>query len=178
MPDNQEVYLHRTGLSSIVFDILERIQRPDHAVDTDEQALLYHFKDITEEGHVREGTEATEESQIWESGRVIVPNLGQWAPAYHLFATQRALDQTPVDVRSGKPPVMFTGISMTLIRLVEQKTDLVISVNVPHSQGGFEERDLDFAKGKMGPLMVAAKEYQEKLLASLKIEDWSLFVQD
>ena len=151
---------------------------PDHPCATDEQALLYHFKDITEEGHVREGTESEEESKIWESGRITVPGLGAEVPAYNLFATQNPQAQPPAAARSGKPPVDFTGILMTLIRLESRKTDLVFCVNVPHAQGEYDAAEIDFGARKVGRQLAAAEEYQTKVLESLKIEDWSLFVQE
>ncbi|KAL9055386.1 MAG: hypothetical protein Q9162_003583 [Coniocarpon cinnabarinum] len=178
VPDNQEVYLHRTQLMSVVFDILERVERPGHPIDTDEQALLYHYKDITEEGHVREGTESEEESQVWECGQITLPNFGSAISAYNLTATQTPHAQPPAAARSGKPPVNFTGILMTLLRLKEQQTDLVISINVPHAQGDYSPGDIKFAEKRVGPLMSRAREYQAKLLESFKIEDWGLFVQE
>lgn len=139
---------------------------------------MYHYKDITEEGHVREDTESEEETQIWESGKVVIPHLGGEVPAYSMFATQSPRVQPPAAARSGKPPVVFTGILMTLIRLEKQKTDLIISVNVPHAQGEYNPDDVDPVAQKPGPLLTIARLHQQKLLESFKIEDWGLFVED
>ena len=54
VPDNQEVYLDANGLTSIIFDITERVAH----LATDEDALKYHFEDIVETG---EGV------RIWDS---------------------------------------------------------------------------------------------------------------
>lgn len=50
VPDNQEVYLDNAGFSSIVFDILERVEKGN-----DLEALKFHLADIVEEdrGEVR-----------------------------------------------------------------------------------------------------------------------------
>ena len=47
MPDNQEVYLSSTGLSSILFDVTERVCKP-----SDEAALKFHLDDIIEESDI------------------------------------------------------------------------------------------------------------------------------
>lgn len=43
IPDHQEVFLDANGYSSIVFEILERVDKP-----TDEEALQYHFQDLVD----------------------------------------------------------------------------------------------------------------------------------
>ena len=53
VPDHQEVWLDRNGFTSIVFEILERVEKPDV------EALKYHLQDIVEED---EG-----EMRIWTS---------------------------------------------------------------------------------------------------------------
>lgn len=40
IPDHQEVYLDNSGYTSIVFEILQRVEKPD------EEALQYHFHDL------------------------------------------------------------------------------------------------------------------------------------
>ena len=57
VPDNQEVYLAADGLSSLVFDLGERVT--DQA--TDEAALRFHFDDIVDEG---------DEKVVWEIRRL------------------------------------------------------------------------------------------------------------
>jgi hypothetical protein len=44
VPSNQEVFLDRDGFSSIVVDILERVDKRSN-----EEALDYHFSDIVDE---------------------------------------------------------------------------------------------------------------------------------
>ena len=50
VPDHQEVWIDKDGYTSIVFEILERVEKPD------DEALRYHSRDIVEEedeGNVR-----------------------------------------------------------------------------------------------------------------------------
>lgn len=43
VPDHQEVYLDKDGYTSIIVEVLERVEKPD----TD--AVLYHLQDILDE---------------------------------------------------------------------------------------------------------------------------------
>ena len=45
MPDNQEVYLDKSGFTSLTFDITERVSH----LSTDKEALEYHFADTVAE---------------------------------------------------------------------------------------------------------------------------------
>lgn len=61
MPDNQEVYLDKDGLSSIVFDILERVDKPDL------DALKYHLEDIVEDD--------VNATKLWTSNSAVLNKL-------------------------------------------------------------------------------------------------------
>lgn len=65
-----------------------------------------------------------------------------------------------------------------MVRLVEQKTDLIIAINVPHVAGSYESADVDPASGKHGPLLEAAMRLRERVLETFEIRDWGLFVQE
>ena len=54
MPDNQEVYLDKDGFTSVVFDILERVGKPDI------EALKFHLHDIVEDD--------ANETKVWTTG--------------------------------------------------------------------------------------------------------------
>lgn len=63
IPSHQELYLSSSSSTSLLFEITERVCRPE----TDYEALLYHFKDIVEEGHV---------SHLWDtSGQIHLANF-------------------------------------------------------------------------------------------------------
>ncbi|KAK4549074.1 hypothetical protein LTR36_007530 [Oleoguttula mirabilis] len=161
VPDHQEVYLDQAGFTSIVVEVLERVEKPD------DDALQYHLQDLAEEdvGDVK----------VWGQGcePVHFSKLPQGTPAYTLLATsppgakQRG--------RANEPE--FVGILLTMIRLVEQKTDLIIAINVPHVAGTYDEAEVDLAGGKYGKLIEAAMGLREKVVETLEIRDWGLFVQ-
>lgn len=62
VPDNQEVYLDGDGFSSIVVEILERVE----TVSTDDEALEYHLRDLVED----EEDDAAEKTKVWSRGEV------------------------------------------------------------------------------------------------------------
>ena len=73
VPDNQEVYLDQQGFTSIVFDILERVQKPDI------EALKFHLQDIVEED--------AEQMKVWSSGDAHLAKL----PYVHRLSMPRRI---------------------------------------------------------------------------------------
>ncbi|KAF2100050.1 Mog1p/PsbP-like protein [Rhizodiscina lignyota] len=163
VPDNQEVYLDANGLTSIIFDILERVDESTAA--TDQDALKYHFHDIAS------GTNDT--TRFWHFGSATLTKLPN-TPAYVLFATQEPSRDAP---QRGPQPD-FTGILLTLVRLAKEKTDIVIAVNVPHVPGEYRPEDVDLPAQKLSPHLEAATAARQKILETFEIKDWSLFVNE
>jgi hypothetical protein len=91
-------------------------------------------------------------------------------PAYTLIATQ-----TPksANERGGAPD--FTALILTLLRIEKLSTDILITVNVPHIKGEYDEEEVDLALGKQGELIGDAVEYAAKIWETFKIKDWKLF---
>lgn len=166
VPDHQEVYLDSSGFTSIIFDITERVEN----VATDEEALKFHFDDI-----VSGSAEGTQYFHPGTATLAKMPNI----PTYTLFATQHP--QPPTISPSGtsapcNPAPDFTGILLVLVRLAEQKTDIVVTVNVPHVLGEYVSEAVDLATAKLGPLIDSAVKVQGKILETLEIKDWGLFM--
>jgi hypothetical protein len=69
----------------------------------------------------------------------------------------------------------FTAIIMTLLRLEKQKTDILITINVPHIKGEYDEEDVDLELGKQGKLIGDAVEHSARIWSTFKIKDWGLF---
>jgi len=67
---------------------------------------------------------------------------------------------------------------MILVRLVEQKTDIVITVNVPHVPGEYRKEGIDLPAQKVGPLLDTATAIRQRILETFDVKDWSLFVND
>ncbi|KAK4960170.1 hypothetical protein LTR10_003061 [Elasticomyces elasticus] len=180
VPDHQEVYLDKDGYTSIVVDILARVEK-----ENDQEALKYHLKDLVQED---EGEVTT-----WDISEVKMGKLHEidWCgkgeemlmynavrrdiiPAYTLLAT------TPPGARqrgrAHEPD--FVGVLLLLIRLVEQKTDVLVAVNVPHIPGHYVAGEVDLERRMTGGLLRVGGEIREKIVESLEIKDWELFVQE
>ena len=91
-------------------------------------------------------------------------------PAYTLIATQ-----TPraADDRTSSPD--FTAIILTLLRLERDSTDILVTINVPHIKGEYNEEDVDLELGKQGKLIGDAVDIAARIWESFKVKDWSLF---
>ncbi|KAF2459475.1 hypothetical protein BDY21DRAFT_300199 [Lineolata rhizophorae] len=162
VPDNQEVWLDTNGFTSIIFDITERVD--EQTASSDEDAMKFHFADIA--------SGSNDDTKIWTAGSAQMTKLPT-IPAYTMFATQTP----PEGVRTGcNPTPDFTGIMLVLLRLKEQQTDLVITVNVPHTPGEYNKEEVDPSAGKNGPLLNAGLAARQKILETFEIKDLSLFV--
>lgn len=198
VPDTQEVRLSRTSLTSVVVDILERAQPPAHPCHTDEEALDYHYRDVVsnetryvsqrerEQLNIRrtEGAgEEEKEKRVWERRPVAMGHL-EGVPAWTITATQHPVRPAPQangDTDEGgeeEQTVDFTGISLTLVRLREQKTDILIAVNAPYVRGEYDAADVDLREGKLGTVMKGALEVRDEILGSFTVVDWGLFVDE
>jgi len=93
-------------------------------------------------------------------------------PAYTLFATQ------PNRAKTKKNPEDFTGILLLLIRLENVLSDVLVSVNVPHVPGEYDEANIDFPTQKVGGLLEEAGTIRQKVLESFEVKDWSIFGEE
>lgn len=98
-----------------------------------------------------------------------IPRTG--TPAYTLISTQTPRSKD----RSSSPD--FTALIMTLLRLEKEKTDILITVNVPHIKGEYDEDEVDLELGKQGKLIGDAVEYSARIWSTFKIKDWGLFTE-
>jgi hypothetical protein len=69
----------------------------------------------------------------------------------------------------------FTALIMTLVRLERELTDVLITINVPHIKGEYDEEDIDLELGKQGKLIGDAVDYAAKIWETFKVKDWGLF---
>ncbi|KAL8951676.1 MAG: hypothetical protein Q9222_002356 [Ikaeria aurantiellina] len=169
VPDHQEIYLDASGFSSIIIEINERVTDAD--VTTDQEALKYHFHDIVEEHDA---------SKIWKTDVAHLPNFPPNTPTYTLLATTTP---PPAAIPNGdnnapRPKIpTFTAIMLTLIRLVPQATDTVLTINIPHIPGHQEtvDGDVDFEAGRFGSLVEEGARMRDELWRTLEVRDWGLF---
>ncbi|VUC34570.1 unnamed protein product [Clonostachys rosea] len=164
VPDNQEVWIDEEGFTSIIFDITERVGEPGSGPEIDGRAMTAHLEDLV-------GSDK-DTLKIWNTAETEFTRLEPGIPAYTLISTQ-----TPKVGRSqeGDSAPDFTALIMTLLRLEKQKTDILITINVPHIKGEYDEEDVDLELGKQGKLIGDAVEYSARIWQSFKIKDWSLF---
>jgi hypothetical protein len=65
----------------------------------------------------------------------------------------------------------FVYICLVLLRLEEQGTDVMLTVNVPHYKGEYEEAE----QGEETALMREGNEVRDEVLRTLRVVDWGLF---
>ncbi|KAF1844030.1 Mog1p/PsbP-like protein [Cucurbitaria berberidis CBS 394.84] len=155
VPDHQEVYLDAEGYSSVVVEILEYVHK-----SSDDEALQYHFADLVD------GT--GDATTIVEQGRAQLKSLPN-APLLTLTFIQTPPTPNPNPRR--KTPE-FTYIHLLLLRLKEQATDLMITINIPHYAGEYQKAA---EEGGQTQLMKDSAALKEKVLESFEIKEWGLF---
>lgn len=106
------------------------------------------------------------------ASQLSIPARRSKPPAYTLIATQTPKVRQSRDQTSAPD---FTAIIMTLLRLERYKTDVLITVNVPHIKGEYNRDEVDLELGKQGKLIGDAVEYSARIWETLRIKDWELF---
>jgi len=164
VPDTQEVYIDKTGFTSIIFEICERVGPAGSGAEIDGRALTTHLEELVGDD--------VDTVKVWNSTETVFSNLGDELPAYTLIATQTPRPD-PSKATSSAPD--FTAIILTLLRLEKESTDLLITINVPHIKGEYDEEEVDLQLGKQGRLIGDAVEYASKIWESFRVRDWNLF---
>ncbi|KAF1956799.1 Mog1p/PsbP-like protein [Byssothecium circinans] len=154
VPDHQEVFLDANGYSGAIVEILEYVDKP-----TDEEALQYHFADLVE------GT--GDSTDLLTQGRAVVGKM----PTTPVLTLSFIQTPGPTD-RPGRKTPDFVAIHLLLLRLKEQGTDILITINAPHYAGEYEK---PAQEGEMTQLMRDAAGVRERVLESLEVRDWGLF---
>ncbi|KAF1920365.1 hypothetical protein BDU57DRAFT_12326 [Ampelomyces quisqualis] len=153
IPDHQEVYLDTNGYSSIVVEILEYVQKP-----TDEEALQYHFADLVE------GT--GDSTTILTQEKVTFNHLNT-KPIHAL-----TFIQTPNAPPPNRKTPEYVFVHLLLLRLTEQGTDIMVTINIPHYAGEYEKAAKE---GEETRLMRESKAVRDKVLETFKVVEWGLF---
>ncbi|KAF2175550.1 Mog1p/PsbP-like protein [Zopfia rhizophila CBS 207.26] len=154
IPDHQEVYLDASGYTSIVFDILERVEKP-----TNEEALQYHFADLID------GT--GDETNVLNQGSAKMEKIPN-----NPLLTLTYIQTPPSETHPRRKQPEFVSINLLLLRLEKETTDIVITINVPHYAGEYAKNEAD---GAVTGLMKDAEVVKERILASFDIKYWGLF---
>ncbi|KAF2972044.1 hypothetical protein GQX73_g1606 [Xylaria multiplex] len=205
VPDNQEVYIDKEGFSSIIIEINERVGGGGSSPEIDGAALTTHLEEVVgndADGLKVWNTTPTKFSKLeyvlsftddlrssgFNDAQKLAPRfthiiyssvedyLIEDIPAYTLIATLHPQASTEGD---GPPPRAnspdFTAVILTLVRLERERTDILITINVPHIRGEYDEDNIDLQLGKQGQLIGDAVDYASRIWESFKVEDWSLF---
>lgn len=164
VPDNQEVWIDRDGFTSIIFDITERVGPKGSGPEIDGRAMTTHLEELV-------GSDK-DTLKIWNTAETEFSRLEPGIPAYTLISTQTPQVSQSKE-RTSAPD--FTALIMTLLRLEKFNTDILITINVPHIKGEYDEDEVDLQLGKQGKLIGDAVEYSARIWESFKIKDWGLF---
>ncbi|EAA29986.1 hypothetical protein GE21DRAFT_9776 [Neurospora crassa] len=169
VPDHQEVYIDKDGFTSIIVEITERVG-PDGptSLEEDGRALTTHLEELVGDD--------VDTVKVWNTTETRFSKLDPSIPAYTLIATQTPKPSDDSDSRrSSRQAPDFTALILTLVRLEREKTDILITINVPHIKGEYDEEDVDLALGKQGALLGRAVEYAAKIWETFEVKDWGLF---
>ncbi|KAH6623485.1 hypothetical protein F5144DRAFT_363078 [Chaetomium tenue] len=167
VPDNQEVYIDQNGFTSIIFDITQRVDARGEGLERDGRALTIHLEDLVGDD--------TDSVKVWNTTETQFSHLDDGTPAYTLIATQTPqAPSDPEDARRGSAPD-FTALILTLLRFEKEKADVLITINVPHIKGEYDEEEVDLALGKQGELIGDAVEYAARIWETFKVKSWRLF---
>lgn len=113
-------------------------------------------------------------------------HISEGFPVYSLIGTVSANPAARNAVETAEP-APYTALLITIIRLAEKKTDIVVTVNVPFLKNNmWVEEGRIAAPGYTGVLddqktsqwLDAGLAVRDKALQALNIHDWSLFVDD
>lgn len=78
----------------------------------------------------------------------------------------------PPPERPGRKLPEFVYIHLLLLRLKEQGTDIMVTINIPHYPGEYGKAEKEGEKTK---LMRDSELVKERVLQTFKIQDWGLF---
>ena len=164
VPDNQEVYIDKDGFTSIIFEICERVGASGSSAEIDGKAMTTHLEELVGDD--------VDTIKVWNTSDTEFSKLPEDIPAYTLIATQTP--RTNPSKNSTSAPD-FTAIVLTLLRLEKESTDILITINVPHIRGEYDEEEVDLQLGKQGQLIGDAVDMAARVWGTFQIKDWNLF---
>ncbi|PWW72524.1 Mog1p/PsbP-like protein [Tuber magnatum] len=167
IPDTQEVYVSmEEGIGiSVVIDLNQRVQAP-----SDLEALDVHFQDVADD-QGRSFAVVSKET-------ITLPKMAD-KPTYMITGT--------VSSRPSEDPEYFVGILMTLVRLSQQTTDVLITVNVPFNTSELVRAEKYLVSPRAGTTAGGGEKSQmlrlgmavlEGVLREFEVLDWGLFLED
>jgi Ran-interacting Mog1 protein len=155
VPSHQEVFLSPTTLTSIIVEINARLP------ESDTTAPNTHFADPVNPPDTASVTSTTKVT-------LAAPSLST-CPAYLVLGSIISYDH----VRSALPESILASVGfevkscLLLVRIEAEETDLCVRLNMPMKE---------FNEDEAAREEVFAKEVMERVVESLDVRDWSLFV--
>ncbi|ESO99532.1 hypothetical protein LOTGIDRAFT_213480 [Lottia gigantea] len=116
VPDNQEVFTHNVTDQSIIFDILEYIEEPDH------QAIQSHFQEVAEYNKASDN-DVTKIISIEEISKDELL-LTECTKAYYVLGQQKV-------AKFNETAKNLMNLHLGLFRLPQFSTDILITSNDP-----------------------------------------------
>lgn len=177
VPDHQEIYLSRTGLTNIIVEINERIDKDhDENIHDDISAVKYHIRDICSDDDTFD--ESNFNPQPTALGKIpatsayhgqvrIIPVKPQGSVADASASAGDAVASSSSRDGMGLEKNTTTCYYL-LIRLEEKATDILVLVNVPHLELASNSAALEREK-------ILASEVLGKMIQTLEVRDMSLF---
>ncbi|KAG0123920.1 hypothetical protein HOY82DRAFT_673769 [Tuber indicum] len=167
VPDTQEVYVSmEEGMDiSVVIDLNQRVQAP-----SDLEALDIHFQDVADDQD-RSYAAVSRET-------ITLPKMAD-KPTYMITGT--------ISSRPSDNPEYFIGILMTLVRLPQQTTDILITVNIPFNTSELVQAEKYLVSPRAGTIGGGGEKSQmlrlgmavlEGVLREFEVLDWGLFLED
>ncbi|BFZ59195.1 hypothetical protein YB2330_000199 [Saitoella coloradoensis] len=195
VPDHQEVLLDTSSKEdrSIIIEILERVP------ENDNNAAKAHFDALA---HDNEAEDNAQVLSVVPCSTEEIPHLPNNVSAYILTGTQQVVKFYPrrrgsedlVSTGHALSPAPFVVILLALIRLPQQETDIVISMNIDFIDmddmlsvaclGAPSETGTDTGLTSAFPLsggtggatrIEKARRELNVILSSFTIQDWGLF---
>lgn len=207
IPDNQEVYVSNQNETSLMVDILERVDCPDNA------AAEFHFDALATDNEVDE--DDTDVTRVFNITTINAPRLPynlqtplcqrialacfvpgsdcRGVPAQMLSGYQRVLkghyrsaastSSTATNPRVRGTQSEYVILFLMVLRLQDQNTDVVISVNYPvrdHEGVDAIHADLESVQQWIqgNKEVTDAERVLKGVIESFEVVDWSLFDED
>ncbi|KAK2768694.1 hypothetical protein FQN54_000550 [Arachnomyces sp. PD_36] len=177
IPDHQEIYLSPTTLTNIIIEINQRVGQ-DENIHDDKSAARYHIRDICD-------NDDTFDESLFDPQPTTIAGFPSGTAAYHGQVRIKPAD-TPTSVADPSAAVPGAAVASSssgdglelekktttchylLIRLQGKETDILVLVNVPHSE-------LVNASGAVERENTLASTILEQVRSTFEIKDMSLF---
>jgi hypothetical protein len=139
---------------------------PGGPPSADLAALHFHLSDIIDDDDAAAVT-------VHATGVAHLARMPD-TPVFTLLATSPPGEK--MRGRGNEPEVV--AVLLVLVRLERVGTDLVVAINVPHVPGerGYVAGTVDVVGGRPGELIEEGMRIRDRVLGSLDVRDWGLFV--